>query len=178
MIYCKKCGSEQPDDSAFCTSCGENLKQTIDVIKEQTPTVVVDEQVNNAETTKKNASEPQKSFDALNWLKSNFMPLYVILGVVSIVLLQFATMTSLSAFGFAVTLAVFAILCSIVFCAAGTINFFTVKGKHSACQTICFAIGIIGFIYVLVTSIVVLKSASDLIDTMNAFVLALTGARR
>ena len=27
MAYCKKCGSELPDDAKYCTKCGESVEQ-------------------------------------------------------------------------------------------------------------------------------------------------------
>lgn len=35
MIYCPKCGKENPDDVAFCGYCGTNLKTLEGKIKEQ-----------------------------------------------------------------------------------------------------------------------------------------------
>lgn len=171
MVYCRKCGAEQPKDYIFCTKCGAKLDEPSDEIKEHKAAVQYEQPAENdvkpAEASPVASANQTKPID---WLKTNFIPLYVILGVVSIVLLQFSTMIAFSALGFGVTLGVFAILCAIAFCAVGVVNFVSDGNKHTARDIICLALGIIGFIYVLVTAIVVLKAASDLLDAINALV--------
>ncbi|MDE6294025.1 MAG: hypothetical protein K2L88_05320 [Clostridiales bacterium] len=66
----------------------------------------------------------------------------------------------------------FAILCAAAFCAVGTIKYFTAdiaanNNKHSVSDIICFALGIIVFVYVLVMSIVVLVQVGSALDAMN-----------
>ena len=86
--------------------------------------------------------------------------------------MQFSTTTATSVFGLGVTFAVFAILCAAAFCAVGTIKYFTAdiaanNNKHSVSDIICFALGIIVFVYVLVMSIVVLVQVGSALDAMN-----------
>lgn len=183
MIYCKKCGAVVPERALFCPKCGvedplsraqnneenEALEQAIQPAEQENTNLPQSAQ----QPESVNSGKEKKPLGITAWVKENFMPLFVILGVVSIVLLQFSTIIALSAFVFAVTLGVFAILCALAFCAVGAIRFFTADvaandNKHSTGDIICFALGIIGFVYVLVTSIVVLVNVKDILDTMEA----------
>lgn len=192
MPYCKKCGAELPEYAMFCSKCGvenplslgekayeDEPKDQVSQPIEQTPQPITQENTTLPQAAEQpkdsNNGEAKKPLGVVAWIKENFLPLYVILGVVSIVLLQFSTMTSLSAFGFGVTLGVFAILCALAFFAVGAVKFFTAdisanNNKHSTGDIICFALGIIGFVYVLVSSIVVLVAVSDLLESLELFV--------
>lgn len=180
MHYCKKCGATLPEYALFCPKCGvespiSSDKECDESAQIKQESTALTQSSNQSENKGRSAKNP---LSIIAWIKDNFMPLYVILGVVSIVLLQFSTMTSLSVFGFAVTLGVFAILCALAFFAVGAIKFFTANtevnnNKHSTGNIICFALGIIAFVYVLVTSIVVLIAASDILESVNAFLDAL-----
>lgn len=189
MAFCTKCGAELLDNAMFCTKCGARVDKVENyapvqndyIAPTQQPQPISDNQDSQISAPAPAESDGKKAKKQINIsgvISNNFMPLYVILGVVSIVLLQFATLMSLSAFGFAVALVVFAILCAIAFCVVGSIKFFSAdisqnNNKHTSGDIICFALGIIGLVYVLVTSIVVLVSAKNILDALEAFVAAL-----
>lgn len=179
MPYCKKCGAELPEYAVFCSKCGvsDPLSRVSKPVESDTPKQTTQNVEQEKSTLPQSAEQPvsnnsgkeKKPLDIIAWIKDNFMPLYVILGVTSIVLLQFSTMIALSVFGFGVALGVLAIICAVAFCAVGGIRFFTAdvasnNNKHSSGDIICFALGIIGFIYVLVTSIIALVAINDLLS--------------
>lgn len=183
MAYCKYCGAELPDIANFCTKCGaqnpieKNAQVNVNSVQTQpvqpAPAQPAPAQPQNKVQPADSAPTTKKLVLDATWFKENFMALFVILGVVSVVLLQFATMIAFSTFGFGVFLGVLAIICSIAFCAVGVGKYFitdrtaTLGKKHSTGDVICFALGIICFVYVLVTTIVVLKTASDLLDVVK-----------
>ncbi|MDE5593865.1 MAG: zinc ribbon domain-containing protein [Clostridiales bacterium] len=179
MPYCKKCGTELPEYAVFCTKCG--LKYPVSGMADDgysassQPQQTVDEQKSIEQSTaaeQQNVAPIQQSETSTptgtqsEWFKNNSMVLFIILGVVSYVLLQFCSQIAVSAFGFGVVLGVFAILCSIAFCVVGVIRY-SVNGKinankHTTCDKVCLALGIIGVIYVLFMTICVLAAADSL----------------
>lgn len=182
MPYCKKCGAELPEYAVFCTKCGLKYPvsggttedyatpQPEQTVTEQKPVVQnrVPEQQNPApiQHGAMNSTGTQS-----NWFNNNSMTLFIILGVVSYVLLQFCTAV-VNTFGFCVTLGIFAILCAMGFCTIGIIRF-VISGKNTAqkrttCDKVCFALGIIILVYVFFMTVAVLKSSSDLYDVQKA----------
>lgn len=179
MPYCKRCGAELPEYAVFCSKCG--LKYPVsgavddgDYTAPSQPMQIVSEQQpmeqNSALQPAAPVTQSEKPATSANsdWFKNHSMTLYIILGVVSIVLLQFCTQVAYSSFGFGVALGVFAILCAISYCAVGVVKYMingkTNGKKHTTCDNVCLALGIIGLIYVLFMTIAVLKAAGDLQD--------------
>lgn len=185
MPYCKNCGAELPEYAVFCTKCGLKYPvsgattedyatpQPEQTEAEQKPIVqnTASEQQNNAPIQQ--SATPANSGTQSEWFKNNFMTLYIILGVVSYVLLQFSSQIAFSSFGFGVVLGVFAIMCAIAFCAVGIIRY-VMNGKilgkkHTTCDNVCLALGIIGVIYVLFMTIFVLGAADSLSSLSSLF---------
>ena len=177
MPYCKKCGAELPEYAVFCTKCG--LKYPVsgadddDYSVSEQPQQTIAEQkpiAQNVEPAPQNPAPIQQSKTPTGtqseWFKNNSMALYIILGIVSYVLLQFCSQIAIAAFGFGVVLGVFAILCAIAFCVIGAIRYMmkgkTSGNKYTTCDKVCLALGIIGLIYVLFMTICVLSAADSL----------------
>ncbi|MDE6028988.1 MAG: zinc-ribbon domain-containing protein [Clostridiales bacterium] len=166
MPYCKKCGEELPEYAVFCTKCG--LKYPVSEASndggyadrpQSQQTVVERNEVEQSVTPTHNGAQSE-------WFKNNSLALYIILGVVAYVLLQFCSQIAFSVFGLGVVLGIFAILCAIAFCSVGAIRY-AMSGKangnkHTTCDVVCLAIGIIGLIYVLFSTIFVLSAADGL----------------
>lgn len=161
MHYCKKCGAVLPEHALFCPKCG--VESPLSRGDEYDQNEALDQE-NTALTQSAEQSDSSSSGKSIKlsgvtaWINENFMPLFVILGVVSYVLLQFSTIMALFVYGLGVTLAVLAIICALAFFTVGAIKYFTADvaangNKHSKSEIICFALGIIGFVYVLFMSI-------------------------
>ncbi|MDE7107746.1 MAG: zinc ribbon domain-containing protein [Clostridiales bacterium] len=187
MPYCKKCGAELPEYAVFCTKCGlkypvsgatddDNYSeppQPQQTVAEQKPVVqnTAPEQQNSAPIQQ--GATPTSTGTQSEWFKNNSMALFIILGVVSYVLLQFCSQIAFSAFEFGVVLGVFAILCAIAFCVVGIIRYVAngkASGKkRSTCDNVCLALSIIGVIYVLFMTIFVLSAADSLQSLSGLF---------
>lgn len=190
MVYCSKCGAELPDNAMFCSKCVEKVKRN-STQTEETPAVrpsatestapaEAQQPVQNTVTApapvpapaEQTQAKEKKPIDISGMVNRNFLPLYVILGVVSLVLLEFSKLTAFNVFGLGVTFAIVAILCALAFAIVGAIRFFKADtsatgNKHTSGDIICFALGIIAFIFVLVTSIIVLDYAKEFLDAMD-----------
>ncbi|MCH5155173.1 MAG: zinc-ribbon domain-containing protein [Clostridiales bacterium] len=202
MPYCKKCGAELPEFAVFCSKCG--VKYPVSAAPEDEPEVQQTQESTVTATsapqqpmqptaaekpaqqqpkqpaaptpapTQNGTQKPKSSGNFKGWFKNNYLPLYVILGVVSVLLLDLTSTVANNTFGLGVTFGIFAILTSIAFCAVGVGKYFVCGSlnenkKHSAADKIFLALGIIIFVYVFISSIVVLKYASDAIEQEEMF---------
>ncbi|MDE6200957.1 MAG: zinc ribbon domain-containing protein [Clostridiales bacterium] len=190
MPYCKKCGAELPEYAVFCSKCG--LKYPVsgavddgDYTAPPQPIQTVEEQTQieqNNEPAPAPATQPaapltqsEKPTPVVNseWFKNNSMALYIILGVVAIVLQQFCSQIAFYSFGFGVVLGVFGILCAVAFCVVGVVRY-SINGKatgkkHTTCDNVCLALGIICLVYVLFMTIFVLGAADSLSSLSGLF---------
>lgn len=166
-MKCPKCGAEMPEHANFCTKCGEKLgvAPTEQKPVEQAPVVEQTQQPvvkANPPAVTEQQRPKQSSFDAKkanDFLTERFMPMYVITGVLAYVLTQLSALFVLLVSWLSTLLGIFSILCAVLFALLGTVRFLTFKskdGKRTNTDIICFAIGIILFLFVLVTNIVVL----------------------
>lgn len=169
MAYCKNCGAELPDNAVFCSKCGiqDPVRAAYDAKESSAPAQEVTQQ-NNAPVPQTNATTEKTTTGLskpanMTWFKNNFMWLYVIIGVASYMLLQLGTvMIACGALGFGVMLCVLSIMAAIAFCVLGIIRFATADNKatigrkFSNADIICFALGIMIFLYVFIMAIVVM----------------------
>lgn len=169
MPYCKKCGAELPEYAVFCTQCGLKYPTTDEATEgpapqsQQTATEQKLAEQNSAPEQKpapmqqgnNNSTGAQSA-----WFKNNSMALFIILGVVAYVLLQFSTVMVFMLYGLGVMLGVFAILTAIAFFVIGIIRF-VMSGqpagtKRNTCDKVCLALSIIGLVYVFFMTICIL----------------------
>lgn len=181
MPYCKKCGAELPEYAVFCSKCG--VKYPVSAVpsdEEDVSVAPVEQKKSDAAPVIPSEEKPKKSGQsAAGWFKNNSMTLYVILGVITLALIQLSGNMLTLSIGFGITLAVFAIICSIAFLAVAIVKFLLCAHpsegkKHSTGDAICLALGIIGFFYVLFLAIVVFDTASTLND-LNDIAASLGG---
>ena len=112
MPYCKKCGAELPEFAMFCSKCGIKYPVSSDA-DDEAPT---EEATSNIKAPAVATEKQTKTAPNIaGWFKTNAMSLYVILGVISVVLLQLSENVISLSTGFSVTLSVFAIICSVAF---------------------------------------------------------------
>ncbi len=171
-MKCPKCGADMPEHANFCTKCGEKLGKAP---AEQEPVEQPEQQtVNSQPPALAEQQQPkQSSFDVKKvngFLAERFMPTFVIVGVMVWALKELSVLFIYSTYWLGIVLGVFAILFAFVFCMLGIYRYWMLKsqdGKHTNSDIICFAIGIIAFIFVLVTSIVVMVSGGSLQDILG-----------
>lgn len=169
MAYCKNCGAELPEHAVFCSKCGiQNPVSAATEIKESSVPEQTVTKTDKAPVPQTNATTEKTTTGSgkpanMTWFKNNFMWLYVIIGVASYLLLQLGTvMIACGALGFGVMLCVLSIMAAIAFCVLGIIRFATADNratigrKFSNADIICFALGIMIFLYVFIMAIVVM----------------------
>ena len=171
-MNCPKCGAEMPEHANFCTKCGEKLGKAL---AEQKPVEQTEQQptVNSQPPAMAEQQHPKQSaFDVKKvngFLAERFMPTFVIMGVIAWVLKELSALFIFSTYWLGIVLGVFSILFAFVFCMLGIYRYWMLKpqdGKHTNADIICFAIGIIAFIFVLITSIVVMVTGGSLQDIL------------
>ena len=182
MPYCKKCGAELPEYAVFCSKCGvkypvsaapeDEITETSQVQNTQPVQPTAPQTTPPPQTAAVQTENNKPSVNVSGWFKNNAMSLYVILGIVTIALIQLSsTVISLSP-GLSITFAVFAIICSVFFCVIGVVKYVvcahpTDGKKHSTGDVICLALGIIAFVYVLISAIAVIDAANELRKAMD-----------
>lgn len=145
MIKCEKCEAQVPDNAKFCPKCGAPIAKPAPVETSASASAQTNE---HAPTAKK--TDIATAFNKIFWV------LFVSLGVTAYLLMEVAGMFILTSRGFSIVLAVFAILTAAGFCAVGIVNKVLSlsadeqqKAKHAVRNNICFAVGIILFVAVL-----------------------------
>ncbi len=171
MPYCKKCGEELPEYAVFCTKCGLKYPvsgaPTEDHAAPSPQQTDVEQQpiVQNGSPEQQNPAPIQQGDTNTTgtqspWFRNNSMALFIILGIVAYVLLQFSTVMVFKVYALGVLLGVFAILTAIAFCVIGIIRYVMSSKpagkKHTTCDNVCFALSIIGVVYVLFMTLFVL----------------------
>lgn len=187
MPYCKKCGAELPEYAVFCTKCGlkypvsgaddddnySTQPQPRQTVAEQKPIEQSPAPEQQSNASLQQSETPTNTGAQSEWFKNNSLALYIILGVVSYVLLQFSSQIAFSEFGLGVVLGVFAIMCAIAFCVVGVVRYVmngkTTGKKRTTSDNVCLAIGIIGVIYVMFMAIFVLGAANNLYSLAGLF---------
>ena len=180
MPYCKKCGAELPEYAVFCSKCGVKYPVSADPVEDvyesDTPVAPVQtpEQPLPQQSSTPTEKQPKSTPNVAGWFKNNAMVLYVILGVVAVALIQLSGNVVTLSTGFSITLAVFAIMCSLAFLLTAIVKFvvcahLTDDKKHSAGDIICLALGIIVFVYVLISAIAAIDAANMLNDLEEQF---------
>lgn len=173
MGYCKKCGYELPDHARFCSKCGTaeplgNLSvEPSEPRDNNTTEAAVEKQTLPANTE---GNKPSTAEGFVKYVTEKFMPLYVILGVTAFVLSQFSTLFMFLSFALGVVIGVFAMIVAIAFCVVGSVKYFgghKADDKRTNSEIICFAVGIIGAVFIIVSTSVLLKYGSDLWNTME-----------
>ncbi|MCH5153730.1 MAG: zinc ribbon domain-containing protein [Clostridiales bacterium] len=172
MPYCKKCGAELPEYAVFCSKCG--VKYPVSAAPDDDiPAEPVQEAYEQSEApVTPTEKQPKSTLNVTGWFKNYAMALYVILGVVTVALIQLSGSVVTLSTGFSITLAVFAIICSIAFLAVAIVKFVVcahpIDGKkHSVGDIICLALGIIAFFYVLISAVAVIDAAKEVQDALD-----------
>ena len=169
-MNCPKCGAEMPEHANFCTKCGEKLGKAP---AEQKSIEKIEQPTVNSQPPATAEQQPKKSsFDVKKvngFLAERFMPTYVIVGVITLVLMEFSALFVFSTYWLGIVFGVFAILFAFAFCSLGIYRYLMLKpqdGKHTNADIICFALGIIAFIFVLITSIIVMVAGGSFQDVL------------
>ncbi|MCM1367318.1 MAG: zinc ribbon domain-containing protein [Roseburia sp.] len=166
MNYCTKCGNPIPENAKFCSKCGAPVSGGQSSAENVSAPSVVEE---------KPPKEPKKPVDFTKFNKIFWM-LFVVSGVCAYLLSEAAVAYTSVSTGFTITLGVLAIIAAICFCATGIVRFISFlkeseenRAKYRLCNSLCLAIGIIVFVFVLLVCIAVFISASDYADMSDAF---------
>lgn len=167
MTYCTKCGNVVPDNARFCSKCGtpvsaEQAAPADSAVAQPQP------------VAEKAPKEPKKPVDFTKFNKIFWM-LYIITGVCSYLLVEVTAAYVGVSNGFAITLGVLALITVAAFCATGIVRFISFfkeseenKVKYRLCNSICLALSIIMFVFVLLATIAMFVQISNLTDIPDA----------
>lgn len=172
MAKCRNCGSEIPPYAKFCTKCG--ISQPIDLSQEQATATQSAELPQQSVQDAASTPQPKKPAD-FTWFNKNFIILFVIAGVSAYALTELGAAYMGLSVGFGITLCVFALIFASAFLAIGILRFVAayresgeVRAKTRTRDVICFALSIIGFLFVFLSCIALFCVAGDYIDAMDA----------
>lgn len=144
MIKCDKCETMMPDGAKFCPKCGAPMTAAQPAQTEQ-------------------PASKQKQASGLAGILKHFWVLFATTGLLAYLLIDLAGMYLNVSVGFSVTLAVFALLCGIAFCTLCVLNKLCAgeedKKKYATRNNVCFAVGIILSVVVLLGSIAIFVMA-------------------
>ena len=183
MAYCKQCGANIPEYAKFCPKCGmanpvEAVQPASDeptvkpVVPQSEATPPVQQPVPAPQYSDNSvppqqqpviqqqaSQQPPKPLD-FTWFNSHFMLLFVIVGVAAYALSQLAAVYISISTGFGIVLGVFAILLAAATLAVAIVRYVAamretaeLRKKYAMRDNICLAVGIIVFVFVLLTSI-------------------------
>ncbi len=183
MAYCKQCGANIPEYAKFCPKCGmANPVEAVQQASDEPTVKPVVPQSEATPPVQQPAREPQYSDNSVppqqqpviqqqasqqppkpldfTWFNSHFMLLFVIVGVVAYALSQLAAVYISISTGFGIVLGVFAILFAAATLAVAIVRYVAamhetaeLRKKYAMRDNICLAVGIIVFVFVLLTSI-------------------------
>lgn len=192
MAKCKNCGANIPDYSKFCQKCGmavviekKEVDRNSNIEKQkqvkQSPTEQSQEKAVANNNRPDNQPYAAKAIIIdFKWFNENFWPLYVAIGLVSYVLMQIAAQllgaqTVLSSYVMGMFLDVLAIISVSAFLVIGVLRYsFSDKrnpqtGKRMTADTICLIVAIIAFVYIVISSVIVMAIGSELHELQGSF---------